>query len=122
MCCVKLEQESAPNSSSGVSDQQSVGSSPGRDTVSISKTLNHLSFEWDVKLLVPCVVIKTLLSTCVKDPSTHLSQREGVCPGVSGSATIFNHESCTTREEELKSSMVTKRVGMSVNMSPWSSG
>ncbi len=37
----------------------------------------------------------------VKDPSTHLSHREGARPGVSGSASIFKHlEAALQKEEE----------------------
>ena len=55
---VVAEQIRASNTNSGVSVQQSVGLSPGRDTC-VLYSARHLaiiaaSLGWDVKLLVPC--------------------------------------------------------------------
>ncbi len=56
---VPAKRSSAQDSSYCVSDQQNLGSSPGRDTVvSLSKKLKIMiasSFGWDVKPLVPFV-------------------------------------------------------------------
>ena len=53
---VEAEQLGAPNSNSGISDQQSVGSNPPvGPLVSLSKTPNHcFILQWDVK---PCCVM-----------------------------------------------------------------
>ncbi len=66
--------------SSGVSDRQSVGSSPGLDNCVLNKQDTNIAkpFRGDVK---PCLV---LCNTCKRTP-LHLSLRERVCPGVSGS-------------------------------------
>ena len=51
-----------PNLSSGVSDQQSVGSSPSLDTCAFKKdTIPSLG--WEVKLLVLCVLCNARKST-----------------------------------------------------------
>ena len=76
--CGVAQQLRAPDSSSGISNQQSVASSPRRDTcVLLSKTqnLNASSLGWDVKPLVPFVVYLH-----VKRNECTISQREGVCP------------------------------------------
>ena len=56
-----------------------MGSNTGCDTCVLKYILNHCFVLW----------IGTL------DPSKHLSQIEGVSPGVSSSVTIFIHEGCT---------------------------
>ena len=70
-------------------DSQSWPSCLSARTLSISS-----SFRWDIRL---CFFIKTI-NAC-KRSHTHLSQKEGVRLGVSGStATIFNLEGCIRKK------------------------
>ena len=58
----QVEHLVTPNLSSGVSDQQSVGSSPSLDTCAFKKdTIPSLG--WEVKLLVLCVLCNARKST-----------------------------------------------------------
>ena len=68
----------APDSSSGVFDQQTVGSIPGRGTCVKTRFMIASSFGRDSKPLVPFVVYRTYTNP------VHLSQREGVRPGTTG--------------------------------------
>ncbi len=65
----------APDSSSGVSDQQSVGSSPGRDTCVLKKdSLNHYCYV----LRMGCKAVGPVCCVMhVKEPSTLIVKRRG---------------------------------------------
>ena len=81
---VVAERIKAPDSSPGVSDQQSVDSSPqlwylwslSKILVSLSKTLNHYDYYCFLRMGFTAV-------WCCVNP-VHLSKREGICPGVPG--------------------------------------
>ena len=84
--CVVVMWLTAPDSSSGVSNQQSVGSSPSRVARVFKRdTKPWCSFGWDVGSM--CCVTRR------KKNTVHLSKRGGVRPGASGLVGWIMHNS-----------------------------